>query len=676
MMANPTKALLRLFVLLLVIGASLLLYSARSDLKPPVTRLLSGEGNWFAAAPPPINPITQIFDMGIVDANGDGRLDIYTSNHNYKEYLLLADSQGGYRNVVSEWGLDQSRSFPGWEQASQAPDVDKAGLYIYWLDDTLHFRAHNLDKIGAVKGTLRIFSPVQTVKNDGFRVETRTTSKPTNPLLETTTEFAASGDAHLALYINSRGGPFTFNIGDSLSPANVYMGLQKVSPSAHTFSVSLRDRHGMAWADINHDDQLDVFISRGAIAGTLREFPENIRRSIADELFISEAGQPRFHEVSREAGIEKKDCSGRHAKWVDFDQDGLLDLYINCQDRGNVPGGYPKQFYRQDAKGRFSDISAEVGLDIPQHQLIDFAWFDADSDGDMDLLSHEDTGYFLYRNQGGKFTREFIYRGKFERADVKGLKKNTYDYWQFDGKLSLADFDSDGDLDVFVASKKGNAFLINNAGTFKPLDPAALGLPVASVAAAWVDYDNDSHPDLHTVPEGVFHQNKSHTFDATGFLSLPAQKYQAAIINWFDRDNDGAMDVLIALQDNATLWRWWEKPFKSKDVKGEDDRFKWKILDYRHVGKKNHWLQLNLVGSAGNPQAIGARVTLITPEGKQVQQVGASEGAYLSQGHYRLYFGLGAADKISAMQIHWPDGRLEELHNIKVNTLLTVKQGN
>ena len=674
-MRHPSKTLLRIFVLFFLTGASLLLYSARGDIKPYVARLLSGEDNWFAAVPPPIDLVSQIFDMGIVDANGDGRLDIYTSNHNYQEYLLLADGRGGYRNVVSEWGLDQSHSFPGWEQAPQAPDIDKAGLYIYWLDDTLHFRTHNLDKIGAVKGTLRVFSPVQAVKNDGFQVETRTTSKPADPLLETTSEFAASGDAHLAFYINSRGGPFTFSIGDSLPPANVYMGLQKVSPSDHSFSVSLQDRHGMAWADINHDGQLDVFITRGAIAGTLREFPESIRRSITDELFVSEAGQPRFHEASREAGIEKKDCSGRHAKWVDFDQNGMLDLYINCQDRGNVPGGYPKQFYRQDAKGHFSDVAAEVGLDILKHQLIDFAWLNTDNDGDMDLLSHEDTGYYLYRNQGGKFAREFITRGKFERTDVKGLKKNTYDYWQFDGKLSLADFDSDGDLDVFVASKKGNAFLINNAGTFKPLDPATLGLPVASVAAAWVDYDNDGHPDLHTVPEGVFHQNKRHTFETTGFLSLPAQKYQAAIINWFDRDNDGAMDVLIALQDNATLWRWWEKPFKSKDVKGKDDRFKWKVLDYRYVGKKNHWLQLNLVGSAGNPQAIGARVTLVTPDGKQVQQVGASEGAYLSQGHYRLYFGLGTGDKISALKIHWPDGSLEELHNIKMDTLLTVKQG-
>ncbi|MDP2057898.1 MAG: CRTAC1 family protein, partial [Thiobacillus sp.] len=383
--------------------------------------------------------------------------------------------------------------------------------------------------------------------------------------------------------------------------------------------------------------------------------------------------QPRFHEASREVGIKKKDCSGRHVKWVDFDRDGLLDLYINCQDRGNVPGGYPKQFYRQDAKGHFSDVSAEVGLDIPQNQLIDFAWLDADNDGDMDLLSHEDTGYFLYRNQGGRFAREFISRGKFERSDVKGLKGNTYDYWQFDGKLSLADFDSDGDLDVFVASKKGNTFLINNVGTFKPLDPTALGLPVESVAAAWVDYDNDGHPDLHTVPEGLLHQNKNHTFEATGFLSLPDKKYQAAIINWFDRDNDGAMDVLIALQDNATLWRWWEKPFKSKDVKGKDDRFKWKILAYRNVGMKNHWLQLNLVGSAGNPQAIDARVTLVTPEGQQTQDVGSNDGAFLSQGHYRLYFGLGGHDKVDTVKVRWPDGRLQELKDVTADKLLNIE---
>ncbi len=49
-----------------------------------------------------------------------------------------------------------------------------------------------------------------------------------------------------------------------------------------------------------------------------------------------------------------------------------------------------------------------IGLDIPKYELIDFAWLDMDNDGDMDLLTHEDTGYYIYRNQGGKFAREFV----------------------------------------------------------------------------------------------------------------------------------------------------------------------------------------------------------------------------------------------------------------------------
>jgi len=177
------------------------------------------------------------------------------------------------------------------------------------------------------------------------------------------------------------------------------------------------------------------------------------------------------------------------------------------------------------------------------------------------------------------------------------------------------------------------------------------------------------------VPEGLFHQGPSRKFERTGFLSLRPSTYQAAIINWYDKNNDGALDVLIALEDNATLWRWWEKPFKHKDVKGKDDRFDWPILHYRNVGRVGHWLELNLVGSSGNRQAIGARVTITTTEGLQTQTVGASEGAYLSQGHYRLYFGLGAVGKVSALQIHWPDGQVQALHDLKVDTLLTVKQG-
>ena len=66
------------------------------------------------------------------------------------------------------------------------------------------------------------------------------------------------------------------------------------------------------------------------------------------------------------------------------------------------------------------------------------------------MLTHEDTGFFLYSRQDGKFTRTLVHSGGFVRSSVKGLKGNTDDYWQFDGKLNLADYDNDGDLDLLV----------------------------------------------------------------------------------------------------------------------------------------------------------------------------------------------------------------------------------
>lgn len=666
----------KIFTALILFVSALLLalaYSARDDLKPGIVRFLASERNWFIAAPLPMPVIEQIFDMGIVDANQDGLLDIYTSNHNYRQILWIADGKGGYRDSLSEWGLDQIKEFPGWEQAMLAPPIDKAGLYIYWVGDTINIRTH--DATAPMRLRMHIYSTVEVTRNEGFQIE-HADSKALNKIItESNMTLLAPKNGLLSLYIPTRGGPADFSFDKAQSLSQIYIGSQKVTPHANSISLSLLDRHAMAWTDFNDDGQLDLFMTRGALGGSLRLFPDSIKASVKDELLISEHGTHPFNDITRAVGIEKKDCSGRHAKWADFNQDGRLDLFINCLDRGNVAGSYGKQLYQQTANKQLINVAVQYGLDLPEFELIDFAWLDVDNDGDVDLVTHEDTGYHLYRNQGGKFVREFVYRAKFERSDIPKLKGDTFDYWQFDGKMSFGDYDNDGDLDIFVASKSGNVFLINDGGKYAPADPSALGLPPSSVAAAWVDYDNDGKQDLHTVPEGLFHQGRNHKFERTGYLSLRPKKYQAAIINWYDQDNDGSLDVLIALEDNASLWRWWEKPFKHKDVKGKDDRFSWPILNYRNVGPVGHWLELNLVGASGNRQAIGARVTITTPEGRQTQTVGASEGAYLSQGHYRLYFGLGAGGKVSSLQIHWPDGQRQELRDIKVDTLLTVKQG-
>lgn len=658
-----------------ILAAVALFYSIRVDLKPILTRTLAAQGQWFKASTPPAPEILQIFDIGIVDADGDGRLDIYTSNHNYLQYLWRADGRGGYQDVSPSWGMSQSGDFPGWEQSELKPDMDKPGLYIYWQQDTLHIRTHGLKSLSAVRGTLTLFSPVRLVRNEGFQFASRDLPLESGKVRRTANTFSTEHDAHLVLYITSRGAPFHFAIDPAFPLANVYMGSGKVSPRSHEYAVALRDRHGMAWADLNDDGKLDVYISRGGIGGTLRNFPDDVRLGIVDELLLS-TPTGAYRDVIAESGIEKKDCSARHVKWIDYDRDGRLDLHINCQDRGIASGGFPKQLYRRSEDGRYTDVAAQVGLDLPAHQIVDFAWFDADDDGDVDLLTHEDTGYYLYRRTAGRFIRERVYRAPFQRADVPGLAHNTFDYWQFDGKLSLGDFDADGDLDVFVASKRGNVMLLNEAGQFRPVDPASLGLPAESVAAAWVDYDNDGRLDLHTIPQGLYRQGPDGRFSATGMLALAELKYQAAIPLWYDRDNDGDRDLLVALQDNATLWRWWQRPFRSKaEEKGEDDRFRWKLIAYDHVGATNHWLQINLVGPPGNRQAIGTRVTLVTPAGRQTQEVGANEGAYLSQGHYRLYFGLGAHEQASEIHIRWPDGSRQVLRDVQADRLLKVMQG-
>ena len=100
----------------------------------------------FADYDSPLKESHWIYDTGITDANGDGLLDIFTSNHNWRQLLLLADEQGGYKDVLSQWGLDQSQEFPGIEISTIPPELDKPGLYIYWYNRHLYIRTHNLQE--------------------------------------------------------------------------------------------------------------------------------------------------------------------------------------------------------------------------------------------------------------------------------------------------------------------------------------------------------------------------------------------------------------------------------------------------------------------------------------------------------------------------------------------------
>jgi len=612
-----------------------------------------------------------IYDTGIVDANNDGLLDIFTTNHNWRQLLLLADGQGGYKDVLSQWGLDQSREFPGIEISTIQPVFDKPGLYIYWYNRHLYIRAYQLKDRKPVSLVLHALTEIEVTSNDGVRISDQKSEVLYEVYITSSTaRFSATDDAVIKLYPRSRGVPMNFILDDDIPLSEVYIGNQRISPKTHKFSLPLQDRHAMAWSDFNDDGQLDIFITRGAIGGTLRIYPESIASKVNEEFFVSRDGQasenPQFDNIISETAIVKDGCSARHASWVDFNMDGLLDIFINCEDVGHIKGDYPNKLYQQVDKQQFVEVAEQAGLQILENNIIDYEWFDADNDGDMDLFTNQDNGFYLYRNSSGRFEPEFIGRGKFARIDNPQLKGASGAYWIFDGKLSVADYDRDGDLDVFSASKKGNALLVNEKGTFELLDPATAGLPANSVSASWVDYDNDGLTDLHTVPDGIYKQSKDHMFERTNLLTLSSNLYMAAIINWYDINNDGTRDVMIALNENQTIHRWWQPSVK--------DIFLWQFLTYLNTDTKNHWLQLKLIGTPGNREAIGARVTLSTPDGNQIQEVGINDGSFYSQGHYRLYFGLGQYSKVDMIKVRWPDGQTQELKDVNSDKLLVIER--
>lgn len=638
-----------------------------------VARLLYPSGDDFAPYETSLKQGHWIYDVGIADANGDGVLDIFTSNHNWRQLLLLADGQGDYHDVLSAWGLDQSREFPGIEISNMSPIVKNPGVYIYWYKRHLHIRTHHADVRGPIHITLHALTELEIISNEGFNIDQHDFEVLSAPLLtESTMQFSTTGDATMVLYPRSRGVSMDFRVDETVPLAQIYIGNQLVTPRTHEFSLPLQDRHALAWNDYNDDGQLDIFITRGAVGGTLRIYPADFAKTVNEEFFVSRppktSAAPQFDNIIWNLDIRKNGCSARHASWVDFDRDGLLDLFINCEDVGHIEGQYPNKLYRQDSRHQFTDVARQTGLEILNNNIIDYEWFDADNDGDMDLFAHQDNGFWLYRNDAGHFEPEFVYRGKFARIDNPQLKGASGAYWAFDGKLSVSDYDGDGDLDVFSSSKKGNALLINEGGGFVALDPAMIGLPANSVSASWVDFDNDGTPDIHTVPGGIFRQRDDHSFEPTNLLILPSNVYMAAIINWYDLNNDGTRDALIALNQNQTLHRWWEPATK--------DTFLWEFQTYLNRNSENHWLQIKLVGGAGNREAIGARVTLSTPDGQQIQEVGINDGAFYSQGHYRMYFGLGPDDKADAIDIRWPDGETQELKNVTTDTLLVIKKDN
>ena len=293
-----------------------------------------------------------------------------------------------------------------------------------------------------------------------------------------------------------------------------------------------------------------------------------------------EAPPLRFVETAREAGIdfvsEYRDghlnmiteTMGGGAAWLDYDNDGDWDLYIT------TGRGLPNALYQNNGDGTFNETAEQAGVNS-QALSMGAAAADYNGDGNVDLFV---TNYgavdILYRNNGdGTFT---------DKAAEAGVEGGAEDW---SSSAAWADFDNDGDLDLYVARyllfheeetdfklypaedvdypptlnpyqypPQANALYRNDGGgRFAEIaqEAGVEDVKGKGLGAIFCDYDNDGDPDLfvaNDVSVNVLFKNNGGAFENVSFLTGLDDPRQGMGIDFGDYDNDGDFDLF------ATYW--------------------------------------------------------------------------------------------------------------------------
>ena len=286
-----------------------------------------------------------------------------------------------------------------------------------------------------------------------------------------------------------------------------------------------------AWGDFDADGDADLYVG----------FAD---ATIATKLYRNDAGGTRFVDVASDVGVALKGVS-RQTSWIDYDGDGDLDLFAAFRDRSN-------QILSND-EGRFVDVSASSGIDDAR-KSVSAVWWDFDRDGDLDLFvaNQEGEANGLYRQRQGRF------------EDVAGaLQVTGMPRAKEDGGVgpSLADFDLDGDFDLFVANYGPSALYRNDGTVFVDVArPTGIDLTGHGVTSAWGDLDNDGLSELYVANfiagqpryrDALFHNSGAGTSrQFTDVLPELLETHDATHgVQFVDFTGDGQLDLALTNND-------------------------------------------------------------------------------------------------------------------------------
>jgi hypothetical protein len=418
-------------------------------------------------------------------------------------------------------------------------------------------------------------------------------------------------------------------------------------------------------------------------------FPDLYVTQYGRSILYRNNGNGTFSDVTEKAGVGVQGWAS-HAVWFDYDNDGRLDLFVGqfagfdkthgCGVSSDGKHHYciprvfrpmPSWLFHNNGDGTFTDVSKESGIAASLGKAWGAVATDVNNDGRMDLFVANDTvGNFLFINRGD---------GRFEEAGLRADIAYSADGRARSGMgVDSADFNQDGWMDLFVANIDEEIFSLyqnNRDGTF---DDQAMRLGVG-MATRWmsgwgmkfIDYDNDGDLDLflangfpddlveefssqvkYREPLLLFH-NIGGRYKNVSSESGPVfgKSFSARGMAVGDFNNDGGIDVLVAVNDGAP------------------------ILLRNNVGKENHWLGVKLVGTKSNRDAVGARLTYKAGDLTR-SRMKTGGGSFLSSHDPRIVLGLGKRTRVDSLDVQWPQpGTVERFTDLPVDRYITIVEG-
>ena len=487
---------------------------------------------------------------------------------------------------------------------------------------------------------------------------------------------APDSDGESALYRNNGDGTFT-----------------DVAAAAGVADASAKGNGGCA-ADYDNDGDQDLFVANW---GQSRLFRNN--------------GRGQFTDVANESGLADPDATYRTmgCAWGDYNRDGALDLAVVRHIDESNPDAFTQRLYyfdvrplalfRNNQDGTFTEVThllegatARPSRDEGAYGNIwgagfQPAWLDYDNDGDPDLYIVNDFGEYiqpnvLWRNDGPAANDNNGNAPQWTFTDVS--QSSGAGAAMFGMGLAVADYNSDGHLDLFVTNIGDNILLAGDGGGAFSDTAAAAGVAHGefrrqqrvSWGAVFFDYDNDGHEDLYVAsgyldtddinrrqqPNLLFRNNGAGGFDDVSAISGAADWGIGRGAAYADFNADGCLDLYVAnLGRSAAI--------------GEPARLYLNRCQWGH-----NWLIVNPVGKArpgiatnggSNRDAIGARIALTANGRTQIREIAAG-ASNSSQNMLPAHFGLGPATIIDELQIQWPGGATQVLRNVPPNQTLTV----